>query len=122
MIVAGEASGDAHAAALVRALRAAAPEIQFEFFGSTGAQMRAAGVDSVVRRDDLAILGLWEIGRALPKFWGAFGELKRAAAAQDLSLVDTSRLRAASESRGVDPYNTSGSFDRKRNWTRVGKR
>jgi hypothetical protein len=49
-------------------------------------------------------------------------ELKRAAAAQDLSLVDTSRLRAASESRGVDPYNTSGSFDRKRNWTRVGKR
>jgi lipid A disaccharide synthetase len=37
MIVAGEASGDAHAAALVRALRAAAPERQFEFFGSTGA-------------------------------------------------------------------------------------
>jgi hypothetical protein len=49
-------------------------------------------------------------------------ELKRAAAAQDLSLADTSRLRATSENRGVDPYNTSGSFDRKRNWTRVGKR
>src|SRR5205814_7955669 len=79
MIVAGEASGDAHAAALVSALRQAAPEIQFEFFGSTGAQMRAAGVDSVVRRDDLAILGLWEIARALPKFWRAFGELKRGA-------------------------------------------
>jgi lipid-A-disaccharide synthase len=79
MIVAGEASGDAHAAALVSALRAAAPEIQFEFFGSTGAQMRAAGVDSVVRADDLAILGLWEIARALPKFWRAFGRLKRAA-------------------------------------------
>jgi lipid-A-disaccharide synthase len=79
MIVAGEASGDAHAAALVSALRAAAPEIQFEFFGSTGSQMRAAGVDSVVRRDDLAILGLWEIARALPKFWRAFGALKRAA-------------------------------------------
>ncbi len=80
MIVAGEASGDAHAAALVRALRAAAPEIQFDFFGSTGAQMRATGVDPVVRRDDLSILGLWEIARALPKFWRAFGELKRAAA------------------------------------------
>src|SRR5713226_4429772 len=80
MIVAGEASGDAHAAALVRALRKEAPETQFEFFGSTGAQMRAADVDSVVRRDDLAILGLWEIARALPKFWRAFGELKRAAA------------------------------------------
>jgi hypothetical protein len=49
-------------------------------------------------------------------------EIKHAATAKDLSLVDTSRLRAANENRGVDPYNTSGSFDRKRNWTRVGKR
>ncbi len=79
MIVAGEASGDAHAAALVRALRQAAPETQIDFFGSTGAQMRAAGVDSVVHADELAILGLWEVGQALPKFWRAFGELKRAA-------------------------------------------
>jgi len=79
MIVAGEASGDAHAAALVRALREAAPGQQMDFFGSTGAQMRAAGVDSVVPADELAILGLWEIGQALPKFWRAFGELKRAA-------------------------------------------
>ncbi|HMJ24194.1 MAG TPA: lipid-A-disaccharide synthase [Pyrinomonadaceae bacterium] len=78
MLVAGEASGDAHAAALVGALRTAAPETQFDFFGSTGARMRAAGVDSVVKADELAILGLWEIGRALPKFWRAFGELKRA--------------------------------------------
>ena len=41
--------------------------------------MRAAGVDSIVKTDELAILGLWEIGRELPKFWNAFGELKRAA-------------------------------------------
>jgi lipid-A-disaccharide synthase len=79
MIVAGEASGDAHAAALVRALREASPAIQFDFFGSTGGQMRAAGVQSVVTADELAILGLWEVGRALPKFWRAFGELKHAA-------------------------------------------
>jgi len=79
MIVAGEASGDAHAASLVRALRETAPATQLDFFGSTGAQMRAAGVDSVVHADELAILGLWEIGRALPRFWRAFVELKRAA-------------------------------------------
>jgi lipid-A-disaccharide synthase len=79
MIVAGEASGDAHAAALVRALRTAAPETQFEFFGSTGAQMRAAAVESIVDADELAILGLWEVGRALPRFWNAFRELKSAA-------------------------------------------
>ena len=80
LIVAGEASGDAHAAALVRALREVAPETEFEFFGSTGAQMRAAGVESTVKADELSILGLWEIGRALPKFWQAFTELKRATA------------------------------------------
>src|SRR5205814_10078086 len=79
LIVAGEPSGDAHAASLVRALRDAAPETQFEFFGSTGIQIRAAGVESIVKADELAILGLWEVGRALPKFWRAFGELKRAA-------------------------------------------
>ena len=79
MIVAGEPSGDAHAAALVRALREVAPATQFDFFGSTGQQMRAAGVDSIVRADELAILGLWEVGRALPKFWRAFRELKGAA-------------------------------------------
>ncbi|MEK6337629.1 MAG: lipid-A-disaccharide synthase [Acidobacteriota bacterium] len=79
LIVAGEASGDAHAAALVRALREAAPDSQLNFFGSTGAQMRNAQVDSVVNADQLAILGLWEVGRALPKFWEAFRELKTAA-------------------------------------------
>src|SRR5919107_1201229 len=79
MIVAGEPSGDAHGAALARALREEAPELKFEFFGATGALMREAGVESVVRSDDLAILGLAEIGRALPKFWRAFKALKRAA-------------------------------------------
>src|SRR6266404_1620691 len=79
MIVAGEPSGDAHAASLVGALREVAPQTQIDFFGSTGAQMRAAGVDSVVNADELAILGLWEIGRALPKFWRALADLKAAA-------------------------------------------
>ena len=79
MIVAGEASGDAHAAALVEALRESAPDIDFEFFGATGSLMRAAGVEPVVRSDDLAILGLLEIGRALPKFWKAYKLLKQAA-------------------------------------------
>src|SRR5437773_10646490 len=58
LIVAGEASGDAHAASLVRALRKINPDSEIEFFGASGAQMRAEGVDSVVRADELAILGL----------------------------------------------------------------
>jgi lipid-A-disaccharide synthase len=79
MIVAGEASGDAHAAALVRALREAAPHARLDIFGATGPLLREAGVESIVRSDDLAILGLLEIGRALPKFWRAYKLLKQAA-------------------------------------------
>lgn len=40
--------------------------------------MRDAGVEAIVKADELSILGLWEIGRALPKFWHAFAELKHA--------------------------------------------
>jgi lipid-A-disaccharide synthase len=79
MLVAGEESGDAHAASLARALRERAPEARFELFGSTGARMREAGVESVVREDDLAITGLPEIALALPRFWAAYRALKRAA-------------------------------------------
>ena len=80
MIVAGEPSGDAHAAALVNALREISPDNQLDLFGGTGPLMRAAGVESVTRTDDLAILGLLEIGRALPRFWRAYAALKTAAA------------------------------------------
>lgn len=79
MIVAGEASGDAHGAALVRALHETAPQTEFEFFGATGRKMRAAGIAATINSDELAIMGLWEVGRALPAFWHAFAELKRAA-------------------------------------------
>jgi hypothetical protein len=48
-------------------------------------------------------------------------ELRQADAAKDLS-VDVAPRKAANENRGFDPYNTSGSFDRSKNWTRVGKR
>jgi lipid-A-disaccharide synthase len=79
MIVAGEPSGDAHAAALVQALRAAEPDAEFEFYGATGPLLRAAGVEPIVRTDDLAILGLLEIAGALPKFWQAYKRLKQVA-------------------------------------------
>lgn len=79
MLVAGEASGDAHAARLVNALRAAAPDTRFEFYGAAGERMRAAGVEPVVKADDLAIIGLPEIARALPMFWQVFQKVKRAA-------------------------------------------
>jgi hypothetical protein len=48
-------------------------------------------------------------------------ELRQAKLAQKLS-VEIAPPKAATENRGFDPYNTSGSFDRKKNWMRVGKR
>lgn len=48
-------------------------------------------------------------------------EMRTAKKAGPLSL-DTSKLKVVNEDRGSDPYNTSGSFDRTKNWTRVGRR
>ena len=79
MIVAGEPSGDAHAAALVNALRDQPPVSEFEIFGATGPLLRAAGVRSVINTDELAILGILEVTRALPKFLDVFRKLKQMA-------------------------------------------
>lgn len=79
MIVAGEASGDAHGARLVRALREAVPGREFEFFGAAGHEMREAGVEAVVEADGLAVVGIPEIARAMRTFLKAFRELKKAA-------------------------------------------
>jgi hypothetical protein len=49
-------------------------------------------------------------------------ELRQANLAQKLSVAEHAPQKAANQNRGFDPYNTSGSFDRKKNWTRVGKR
>jgi lipid-A-disaccharide synthase len=79
MIVAGEPSGDAHAAALVNALREKSSGLEFDFFGATGPLLRAAGVETIVDSDELAIMGILEVTRALPKFLEAFRKLKNAA-------------------------------------------
>ena len=76
MIVAGEPSGDAHAAALVRALRERA---DIDFFGATGPLMRHEGVETIVNSDELAIMGIVEVGRVFRKFLRAFRQLKSAA-------------------------------------------
>ncbi|HKP70600.1 MAG TPA: lipid-A-disaccharide synthase, partial [Pyrinomonadaceae bacterium] len=87
MIVAGEASGDLHSAKLVNALRDSAPNSSFEFFGAAGERMLDAGVDPVVKSDGFSIVGLPEIGRALPMFLRAFNSLKQAAAERQPDVV-----------------------------------
>jgi hypothetical protein len=48
-------------------------------------------------------------------------ELRKAKTRESLSL-NTGKLKLVNEDRGNDPYNTSGGFDRTKNWTRIGKR
>src|SRR6185369_17263539 len=76
MIVAGEPSGDAHAAALVKALRERA---ELEPFGATGPLMRDAGVETVVNSDELAIMGIVDVAPVFPRCLKAFRALKAAA-------------------------------------------
>ena len=79
MIVAGESSGDLHASRLVESIRAMPDGGEYSFFGAAGEKMRAVGVEPIVRSDDLAIVGLLEIGVALPRFYSAHRKLKAAA-------------------------------------------
>ena len=75
LIVAGEPSGDRHTAKLVEEIRKCDPETYWEFFGAAGPLMRGVGVEPVVAADELSIVGVAEIGRALPMFLSAYRKL-----------------------------------------------
>ena len=64
-VVAGEASGDTLGADLINALRRVAPGT--EFFGVAGPKMQAAGCEVWEPAESLAVMGLFEIVRHLPR-------------------------------------------------------
>ena len=61
MIIAGEASGDLHGGALVRALKDKSP--QLEIFGIGGDNMQAAGMKLFYHVNDLAYVGFTEVAK-----------------------------------------------------------
>ena len=73
MIVAGEVSGDAHGAALVKELKTRYEQI--EFFGVGGRYMGREGVELVHHIQDLAVLGVVEVIRHYPRIRSIFFEL-----------------------------------------------
>jgi len=77
LVSAGEASGDHYAAGVVTHLRRLLPGV--EFFGCTGAEMRAAGVRTVVDSASLSVVGLVEVLRHIPRIYGEFRKLVGAA-------------------------------------------
>jgi len=76
LVSAGEASGDRYAALLVDELRRQWPETAF--FGCTGPRLRAAGVETVIPSEKLAVVGLVEVLRHLPRIYGEYRKLLRA--------------------------------------------
>ncbi|MGA3136188.1 MAG: lipid-A-disaccharide synthase [Terracidiphilus sp.] len=79
-ISAGEASGEHYGALLIAALKKqlAAAGQSAQFFGMGGERMAAAGLERIVRSEDMAVMGLTEVVRHLPRIYREFRRLKQA--------------------------------------------
>ncbi|HVE87729.1 MAG TPA: lipid-A-disaccharide synthase [Myxococcales bacterium] len=78
LVVAGEASGDQHAAAVVREIRRRMPEARF--FGMGGARLAAEGVDLIYRAEEISVMGVVEVLPKLRRILKVMEGLERAAA------------------------------------------
>lgn len=74
LIVAGEASGDAHGARLVT--ETLKKDSTVNFYGVGGTNMRAAGVDIKIDAAELAVVGLWEVIAHRKVIFAALDNLK----------------------------------------------
>jgi lipid-A-disaccharide synthase len=79
-ISAGEASGEHYGALLAASLSHSFPPKPetAELWGMGGPRMAAAGVDCIVRAEDMAVMGLTEVVLHLPRIYREFRKLKRA--------------------------------------------
>lgn len=65
-VIAGESSGDAHAAVLMSEMLAMAPDI--EFYGAGGPKMREVGGSHIFEWTQEAVLGFWDVLMKYPYF------------------------------------------------------
>lgn len=73
LIIAGESSGDSHGADLVHEFRKKHPHT--DFFGIGGSRMEEEGVRLLFSSRDLAVVGLFEVIRHLPKIRAIYKSL-----------------------------------------------
>lgn len=88
-VIAGEASGDALGAALMRALRERRPDV--EFIGVGGKAMSREGLASLFPITDIAVMGLLPVLARLPKILARIDETARAVLAAEpdcLVIID----------------------------------
>src|SRR6516165_4284415 len=78
-ISAGEASGEHYGALLVEELRAQLATVgqTASFFGMGGQRMIDAGLDRIVRSEDMAVMGITEVVRHLPRIYREFRKLRQ---------------------------------------------
>jgi lipid-A-disaccharide synthase len=85
LIIAGEASGDALGAGLIRAAHALDPTVRF--VGAGGEAMREAGARILVDAREIAVVGILEVLSRLPRIVRARRTLRRALSEERPSLV-----------------------------------
>jgi len=78
-ISAGEASGEAYGALLIASMKDRLKALGHDahFAGMGGSRMVAAGLDRVVRAEDMAVMGITEVVRHLPRIYREFRKLKQ---------------------------------------------
>ena len=88
-ISAGEASGEHYGALLIEELKRqlAAAGQTARFVGMGGTRMVDAGLERVVRSEDMAVMGITEVVRHLPRIYREFRRLKAAIRAQQPDIA-----------------------------------
>jgi len=85
LFVAGEASGDLHAAGVAQELRSR--NAPFRLVGVGGDRMKDAGVELIEHVEHLAVMGFVEVLRHVPKHWALLRRLKQRIRSGDTALV-----------------------------------
>src|SRR5579862_6385975 len=106
LFVAGEASGDLHAAGVAREL--ASRNATYSLTGIGGIEMESAGVSLIERSEKLAVMGFAEVLKHLPRHYALLRSLTRRIRSGQVALVVlidypgfNMKLAAAAKAAGV---------------------
>jgi lipid-A-disaccharide synthase len=106
LFVAGETSGDLHAAGVAEAIHRREPSRPLAGIG--GSRMQRAGVELIEDVERSAVMGFVEVLRHVPRHWAMLGELRTRFAREQTGLVTlidypgfNMRVASAARARGI---------------------